>query len=576
MYRRQDYEFQRQPNPTISPKWTITDDRKIVPFQQPSPKLTTDDGKAPQSKKQVLRNIPKYTSFVSDFSRIHGYNYKEALKDKEIKDLYRQTYKNTDAEFEVKHTFEEKRPVYTRPQNPVGKTIYLDPRLNEDEYKPTDLKELSQDQKRFSVARGLYVDLKRNFLNTIRSVGSYQHVIDQGYTENSLLPMSDKITKAICENLMSARNKSIMCVSPFMEVPIMLSSFNKYISTLNQNERKIYDFPLSNFGVETIERLSLTETNSNNFDIDECDTFFISDTYDEYIKLIIKILTKKDTQNYDILFTSTKKLDTMSDFYSTELGESIISEAMINSSNDEVSNVTKSLQNPNLSSVVVQEANEENTSNLNQAFQNYAGDSRNLLRSIEAGISAGNKNSKELQDLIKQQADTKQDDNLVMYYKLTENPTDNEFFKTSSSSSKIYKLSSILRSYTDPSKVEIYILKQGDRQVKLDGLFNPNNIRYVDIITDPEEYNDPSTKSISILDLRKTLSLDDVNFILSLLKGDMKDEERGQGMAGSHIREPKLKGGSLSDDLAYFKKIFNPTLKSVGKSGIMNIYKLSF
>ena len=107
----------RQPDATVTPHWIITDTR-VKTNQQPVKKLLmTEPEKNPKGAaeprvitqpqdKPVKKEIVKqnFTSFVSDFARIHGLNYKEALKSADVKNLYKSFNRDQNGQqFFVKH-----------------------------------------------------------------------------------------------------------------------------------------------------------------------------------------------------------------------------------------------------------------------------------------------------------------------------------------------------------------------------------------------------------------------------------------------------------------------------------------
>ena len=72
-------------------------------------RIANSSGRSP---KNVLRGnriqlgkIPSFTKFVSDYARVHGMIYKDALKNKEVKALYRKNLSSDNLTM-VKHSFE--------------------------------------------------------------------------------------------------------------------------------------------------------------------------------------------------------------------------------------------------------------------------------------------------------------------------------------------------------------------------------------------------------------------------------------------------------------------------------------
>jgi ATP-binding cassette subfamily B protein len=109
----------------------------------------------------------------------------------------------------------------------------------------------------------------------------------------------------------------------------MLTSFNKYIQALNSTDREIFAYSLSEFSVETIKRLNVKDIEGSVEEVEKSDTFFISHLVDDFLNFFLIILrTKLGSNGFDIIFNSTKKLETLSDFYSTELGVSIIRDVL--------------------------------------------------------------------------------------------------------------------------------------------------------------------------------------------------------------------------------------------------------
>ena len=145
----------RQPDATVTPHWVITDNRVKTQTQPVKKLLMTEPEKRvvkPAKKEPVKQN---FTSFVSDFARIHGLNYREALKSNDVKNLYKSfNQPQNGQEFFIKHSFEEKRPTYTSNLRKVGETIYVDNRMTTDEYEPNQIKEIEKSQQKMQVARG--------------------------------------------------------------------------------------------------------------------------------------------------------------------------------------------------------------------------------------------------------------------------------------------------------------------------------------------------------------------------------------------------------------------------------------
>ena len=132
----------RRANATETPYWIIEDKRKTVKTSRsPVKKLTIDKPtERSNTNPKTSANKPKkvsYSNFVSNYSRIHGINYKEALQSQEIKQLYKSFNRpQIGTEFFVKSSFEDKRRTYNPVLRKAGETIHVDTRNNESLYYP--------------------------------------------------------------------------------------------------------------------------------------------------------------------------------------------------------------------------------------------------------------------------------------------------------------------------------------------------------------------------------------------------------------------------------------------------------
>lgn len=596
--------MRRQNNATETPYWIINDNRKktsISPIPN-NKKLTIHEPVKRVAPIKTELKKQNYTSFVSDYSRIHGMNYKEALQSKEIKNLYKAfNQPQNGQEFFVKHSFEQPRQIYKPSLNRIGETIYIDNRNNQNIYEPSDIKQLTDDQNKLQISRGLYVDLKRSYLEAIRASYTMNAFFkNSGHTQENLRPISEAITRSIYENALKNRSQNIFSVSPFLELSILTYSFNKYQSILNQQNRVLIENPLSNEAPNIIAKLGSTEGTGNIAEIREADTFFLNiSSLEDGINLIPQIVKAKTDiglENYDIIFTnSQRKMETITDFFNNSIGEEIVN-VLFNGSTLQKENILKTIRQKNGSNFILQEETNEQLANLNLALKNYSGDQRALLEKIK----------------------NEEKDKLIVYYnteivkKLLER---GDFFKTNQLSKKIYQLFSI--DGADEDNLSISIISDKGLEKKLQSktnTFKLSNLRKVTFID--EKFATPASDEITYNRLIENLPANALEHIYMVASGQdeklkqlvrnkkatpskedeniSKEDENATSSSLPPTTQPPtettteptnptepttgegIKGGSLSNDMEEFKKLFNPIFSYIGKSGIENIYKLSF
>ena len=558
---------QRQRDPTVTPHWIITDTR-VKTHSQPVKKLLINElEKRPvKVEKPIPPKKQNFTSFVSDFARIHGLNYSDALKSVDVKNLYKSYSRPQNGqEYFVKHTYEQKRPTYTTNPKKVGETIFVDSRMTKDEYNESDIKELEKSQQKLQIARGLYADLKRNYLNDIRADFVLNNFFKtSGHTQESFSPLTDQIVKSILEGAIKQRTKNIFSISPFVEMSIILSSFEKYQSTLNANQRKLIETPLTTFAEESIRRLNASIEAMNNTDeFDSSDTFFFNTSSyyfgNRMISDIIAYKLSNDQKNFDVYFTDTsKKWNTLADFYNSDLGEKLVF-AIGRGTDASKRELLAGLRDGKFSQGILQEDSNYFLSNLNQTFENIAGDQRALL-------------TQTMQTAPTQQ--TKPPAELMLYYKYTGSASklrNGDFFKINRTSNSIFKFNST-QLEAPTGKFRVYVYDLNDDVVRLEKTYAKKNFVRVSFLREGKSEN-----VVSIQKLAETLSEASITAIFLNEEQPIKDEAEydDDTTDASDVGEGVF-GGSLVKDVSDFKKIFNPDFKYVGRSGIEQVYKLSF
>ena len=588
---------------TTTPKYVITDNRKVS-LRSPVKKLTLVDPNIRSeirnsSKSEPAKKVNSFSNFVSNYSRIHGINYKEALKSQEVKNLYKSFNRpQTGTQYFVKSSFEEKRPTYTPELRKVGDIIYLDPRHNENTFEPVDIKEVSNDQQRLQVSRGLYVDLKRSYLEYINSDPTYSSYFKKSsHTQENFKPLTDSITTSILENAIKNRILNIFSISPFLELSILNYSYSKYKTLLQQQKRTIIERYMSAEARIIATKLGSTSTRGASRYIKNSDTFFLNVSSSFYAAdFLADIVTTKLAErqkNYDIIFTdSNRQIQTISDFFSTEFGEAIV-DKLVRGTPSEKEEVLRILRDKNNGNFILQETTNDYLYDLTNALNSYAGDNRALLEKITEATK----------------------EKLTVYYN-TEPVTElnrGDLFKSNPTSKKIYMFSR--SEEIDSDTVNLYYINEKGSERKLqnsrstDG-FKLSNLRKVVVI--PETAADSKTQEIPFEKLSETLPKEKLSDIFMVASGQdeklsklvrrkkkplVLEEEvpEGEDQAGpSTVPElvvaeegeipegeglynsMRVAGGSLSNNLNEFKNSFNPVFKLLGKSGVENVYKLSF
>ena len=559
----------RQGDATVTPHLIINDTRTASRPQSVKKLLMTEpENRVVKAAKIEPAKKQNYTSFVSDFARIHGINYKEALKSTEVKNLYKSYNRQQNGqEFFVKHSYEQKRPVYTPNPRKVGETIFVDQRMSTDEYEPKQIKELEKSQQKLQIARGLYSDLKRNYLNDVRAdfvLSNYFRT--SGHTQESFSPLTDQIVKSILEGAIKQRTKNIFSISPFIEMSILLHSYDKFESLLKSANRNLIETPLTTFAEESIRRLnSSLEAMNNTDEFDSSDTFFFN-TSSYYFgnRMITDIIAYKlsnDQKNFDVYFTdASKKWNTLADFYNSDLGEKLVF-AIGRGTDASKRELLASLRDAKFSQGILQEDSNYFLSNLNQTFENIAGDQRALLTQM-------------MQTKPPAEEQTKPPAEPMMYYKYTGSASklrNGDFFKINRTSNSIFKFNST-QLEAPTGKFRVYVYDLNDDVVRLEKTYAKKNFVRVSFLREGKSEN-----VVSIEKLAETLSEPSITAIFLNEEQPIKDEAEydDETTDVSDVGEGMF-GGSLVKDVSEFKKIFNPDFKYVGRSGIEHVYKLSF
>lgn len=415
--RKVDYEFQkpRMPSGTTSMKSNYVErsNEKLHTVENKyKPKATFDNPVMPQMK-LVNPNLKtdKFSSFVSQYARVHGYNYKDALKDPNIKKIYKlHNNRAVDSDYLVKQTYEKPRVQFVSDTyKNVGTEKYIDTRANIDIYSPVDIQQVSLDQQNLQIARGFNVELKNAYLKSLGSRGSIEMntFIDNGFTPASLAPINDGLIRAIINDIIKGKSKNIYEISPFMELAITLSSLSSLQGQLG--ERKLIEYPKNTIAERIAKRLkgpvlidtgfSVSQTYDN---IQGCDTFFLNVASDssavDYLETIINNKNDGSKSPYDIYLSDTRKFSTISDFYKTKVGTNLVQKLMPNLSQKELTDLLNSLRGSKTEISV--DVNEETLRNFDKIFSKYVGDQRNVMKEIESQNLQGSKRFDDLNEAL--------------------------------------------------------------------------------------------------------------------------------------------------------------------------------
>lgn len=415
--RKVDYEFQkpRMPSGTTSMKSNYVErsNEKLHTVENKyKPKATFDNPVMPQMK-LVNPNLKtdKFSSFVSQYARVHGYNYKDALKDPNIKKIYKlHNNRAVDSDYLVKQTYEKPRVQFVGDTyKNVGTEKYIDTRANIDIYSPVDIQQVSLDQQNLQIARGFNVELKNAYLKSLGSRGSIEMntFIDNGFTSASLAPINDGLIRAIINDIIKGKSKNIYEISPFMELGITLSSLSSLQGQLG--ERKLIEYPKNTISERIAKRLkgpvlidtgfSVSQTYDN---IQGCDTFFLNVASDssavDYLETIINNKNDGSKSPYDIYLSDTRKFSTISDFYKTKVGTNLVQKLMPNLSQKELTDLLTSLRGSKTEISV--DVNEETLRNFDKIFSKYVGDQRNVIKEIESQNLQGSKRFDDLNEAL--------------------------------------------------------------------------------------------------------------------------------------------------------------------------------
>lgn len=423
--RKVDYEFQkpRMPSGTTSMKSNYVErsNEKLHSFEDKyKPKATFDNPVMPQMKLvdpqagiALYPKMDKFSSFVSQYARVHGYNYKDALKDPNIKKIYKlHNNRAVDSDYLVKQTYEKPRVQFVADTyKNVGTEKYIDPRANKDIYLPVDIQQVSLDQQNLQIARGFNIELKNAYLKGLGSRGSIEMntFIDNGFTSASLAPINDGLIRAILNDIIKGKSKNIYEISPFMELAITLSSLSSLQGQLG--ERKLIEYPKNTISERIAKRLkgpvlidtgfSVSQTYDN---IQGCDTFFLNVASDssavDYLETIINNKNDGSKSPYDIYLSDTRKFSTISDFYKTKVGTNLVQKLMPNLSQKELTDLLTSLRGSKTEVSV--DVNEETLRNFDKIFSKYVGDQRNVMKEIESQNLQGSKRFDDLAEALSQ------------------------------------------------------------------------------------------------------------------------------------------------------------------------------
>jgi hypothetical protein len=647
-------------------------------------KATFDNPVMPQMTLVASKtNTSKYSSFVSQYAKIHGYNYKDALKDPNIKKLYKlHNNRAIDNDYLVKQTYEKPRVKFvSNTYKNVGTDRYIDPRQNKDIYSPVDIQQTSLDQQNVQISRGFNIELKNAYLQEIRGTPAMNTFTDNGFTPASLAPINDSLVKAILNDIIKGKSKNIFEISPFMELAITASSLSSLQGKLG--DRKIIEYPQTETAMRVADRFKgpvIVNTGISKAILDEhilsSDVFMLNVASDisgiEYLYDVIK--TKNDTtskQPYDIYLSDTRKFTTMSDFYKTKVGTKLVERLIPTLSGKQLDDLLSSLRG-NKTEVSVQ-PNEETIRNFDRIFNKYIGDQRNLLKEIESETIQGSKRFNDLSEALSQptprpiineevklEEDIKDepkdepkdkpeeikdeipkskglDYNMntnggTIYYRIINNSgllpiQKGVLIKTSKKvqNKTIYQFDHFDTDEDDDTRL-FYIGPNGTPQSLKGNLKKLKSFVRVVITNNIIENNSKLMKDIKLISTLRSLSIENLtgsilstdlfNEIIKVSSGfknnvdygseydikkefsdvpnvpkdEVKDEEQIEPIfepvppTPSNVNIPSnippvegqgILGSGLTEDIVSFKAIFDPKMVFVGKSGIVNIYKLS-
>ena len=297
-------------------------------YTRPLPKIKSKkvinpeyiDNNVIKSSAISLSKIPSFPKFVSDYSRIQGVLYRDALKDPEVKRLYRENLSlDKNLYTQAKSSFEKRKiidPMVDDKNRRFDKQYFTDPRLNKEVFTPTVIPSNEEVQK-YSVGRNIGIELKRLYISYLRNDTDAINFFNRIYNNSMYLPLSSELSKTILDIAIKTNSKNILEISPMMECGILVSSFEKYQKMLNESNRVFTEAVIDTFQDEYVKRLGLDGTNySNNTTGYDCLIYnlgsFINFPLELYKTINQKLLTEK-VDNFSIFFSYHKKLENVGD-----------------------------------------------------------------------------------------------------------------------------------------------------------------------------------------------------------------------------------------------------------------------
>lgn len=431
-----DLEFQNRQFRGANSETPIQNFVDIEPIDKPKPraskKISFATGKQPagsETGRIQLGKIPSYSKFVADYSRVHGMNYRDAMKDKKIKDLYRKNL-NGDNLTMVKHSFEKKKvPITINEISSVGKLNFIDTRLNQDTFVPTDIQDKKEDN-RFQLSRGLQTDMKRAYLSVIRSTAESNAYFNANYSLSTFAPISENLSKKILEIAIKTKKGNILETSPFMELGLVYSSFSNYQKAMTAQDRSLFELLIYPEQEEFIKRLNLNSIDDENDDLSSFDFIFLNcGSLMRCNELVRMLISKKleDKASFDVVIVINKRLRNLAEFLKW-LGFSEFRQLIGFGDEDEDKKLFDLVTDPVKYSLVKDETFGSNAAKLSTFMDNYSGDMRSLIEELKNQNLSSTTQLTSLINEMKKQNDSLNQSNLPQQFTMVpvEDPNSSE------------------------------------------------------------------------------------------------------------------------------------------------------
>ena len=360
-----------------------------------SKRIANSTGRSPKNvrgNRIQLGKIPSFTKFVSDYARVHGMIYKDALKNKEVKALYRKNLSGENLTM-LKHSFEQPRPKpLFQPDGKIGKLYFVDPRQNQDTFAPASSKaELPtvQDENKYKITRNMSIELKRLYLDDIRANASWNRYFMKFYNQNTFQPISEPLSRKIFDLALKSRSKGIFEASPFMELGMLYSSYMPYQRKMVEQERSFSEYYFYDGQDDYIQRLNLQMNDSRHIDInfDRYDFIFMNlasfEISSQLISSVIYDITRSEA-SVDIVFTYPKRLAKISEFIKDVIGFLAFRQiANTTLSEDDDQKLFDAVTDPTKYNLVRDETLAGEQIKISRFVDNLAGDTRSFFEELK-------------------------------------------------------------------------------------------------------------------------------------------------------------------------------------------------